>query len=281
MGHLEEVHARKAPGEEPGVDGLLGIAGQEEPAAADLAEQDDRRIVDPGTGPGRVERNGPSVRPEDAKPDGVDRERIAGREDADLHPAVGEGAAPGGVRRAGPAHPVLEHAADAISLEEEREAADVVLVGMRQHDDVDPSVPRRDAGVECDEEGIGIGSAVDEKARAALALDEDRVALPDVEDRDADPPVGSRGRGDEGEGDGRREGDDREPGEAREAGSLAWSQGLRASARSDVEGRSRRGGDVRPAARCGRGAPRSSPADERRQPAPDGRNEGECDEAGQ
>jgi hypothetical protein len=54
---------------------------------------------------------------------------------------------------------------------------------MAQDEEVDPTVPRRDAPIELDEEPVGIGTAVHEQPTAAVPLEEDRVALTDVEDR--------------------------------------------------------------------------------------------------
>ena len=93
-------------------------------------------------------------------------------------------AQPRGVARPGPAHPGLEHPRDVVPLEQEREPGDVVLVRVAQHDGVDPPVPRRDPPVEVDEQAVRVRPTVDEQATAARAFDEDRVALPDIEDRD-------------------------------------------------------------------------------------------------
>jgi hypothetical protein len=60
---------------------------------------------------------------------------------------------------------------------------------MAQDQDVDPPIPGRDPGVELDDQALGIGSAVDQQPAAPVALDQDRVPLADVEDRDMDPPV--------------------------------------------------------------------------------------------
>ena len=54
-------------------------------------------------------------------------------------------------------HPRLEHAADAVALEQERQAGDVVLVWMAQDDRVYPAVPRRDPPIEGHEQAIGSG----------------------------------------------------------------------------------------------------------------------------
>ncbi|MEI8333528.1 MAG: hypothetical protein WCH74_06710, partial [Chloroflexota bacterium] len=65
----------------------------------------------------------------------------------------------------------------------------MVVVRVREHDDVDPPVPRRDPRVERGDETLGIGPAVDEEAAAALADDEDRVPLADVEHHDVGASV--------------------------------------------------------------------------------------------
>ena len=69
----------------------------------------------------------------------------------------------------------------------------MVLVRVGQDEDVDPAIPRRQPSVELDEEPIGIGAAVDQHPPAAAALDEDRIALADVEDGDPRRAVGSVG----------------------------------------------------------------------------------------
>jgi hypothetical protein len=60
----------------------------------------------------------------------------------------------------------------------------VVLVGVGQDEDVDPAVPGWQPPIELDEEAVRIRAGVDEHPTAVAALDEDRVALADVEDGD-------------------------------------------------------------------------------------------------
>lgn len=67
---------------------------------------------------------------------------------------------PGVPARALAVHPGLEDPAHPVPLQDADEAGDVVLVRMRQHDQVDPAIPRRDAGVELQEQPIGVRSAV-------------------------------------------------------------------------------------------------------------------------
>jgi len=60
---------------------------------------------------------------------------------------------------------------------------------MREHDEVEATVPGRQPGVEGHEQSVRIGTAVDEQPPAAIALDEYRVPLADVQDGDPDPAV--------------------------------------------------------------------------------------------
>jgi hypothetical protein len=55
---------------------------------------------------------------------------------------------------------------------------------MGQDHGVEPSVPGRDPPVELDEQSIRIRAAVHEQSTATGALDQDRIALTDVEHRD-------------------------------------------------------------------------------------------------
>ena len=124
-----------------------------------------------------------------SKPDVVQRERVAGREPAGAAPLGSELGDPGPVAGSGSAHPRLDDPRDPVSLEQQGHAGDVILVGMGQHEQVDAAVPGRHVRVEGDKEAIRIGSAIDEHPRAPVGVDEDRVALPDIEHRDPDPPV--------------------------------------------------------------------------------------------
>ncbi len=79
-------------------------------------------------------------------------------------------------------------AADAVARREAGQAAGVVLVRVRQDDEVDASVPDRDALVQATYEEVGVGAAVHEHARPTGGLHEDGVALAHVEDGDAHLP---------------------------------------------------------------------------------------------
>ena len=60
----------------------------------------------------------------------------------------------------------------------------MVLVRVREHHDVDATIPGRQDGVELGEDAVRVGPAVDEHPRAVAALDEDCVALAHVEHDD-------------------------------------------------------------------------------------------------
>lgn len=198
MRDLQQVHLRQAAGEELGVDPLLDVAGEQEPPASHLAEEHDRDVVDPGAGVTRTFGDPVRVWPEHTESDRVERQPVTGGEPATRRPTVREDRRPRVVAGSGPEHPRLVDPSHPIPLEEQGEPGDVVLVGMREHEHVDPSVPRRQPFVERDEQPARIRAAVDHHPATAPALHEDPVALPDVEDddpRNAIRPV----RHDEGE----------------------------------------------------------------------------------
>ncbi len=168
VGDLQQVDPRQVGADEPRVDGLLDIAGQEEPARADGPEQHDRHVVDPRAAVGRLGRHLSPDRPQDAQVDLIDGESVArGDRPAPGSPGRSQRLDPCRVAGTAPAHPGLEHAPDAVAREQQGQARDVVLVRMGQDDDVDPPVPRRQSLVERHEEPVGIGPAVDQEAAAA------------------------------------------------------------------------------------------------------------------
>jgi len=194
MGDLQDVDARQATADERRVEVVLGVAGQQEPTPGDLAEQDDRRVVDRPTGLRDGRRDGRRVGPQRTQTDVVDGQLVAGSEPRRRAAGRAEGLPEGRVARTATRRPGLEHVPDAVALEDERQSRDVVLVGVGEDDRVEAPVPGRDPRVELDEEAVGIGPTVDEQPAAARPLEEDRVALADVEHRQVGPRVGSSGR---------------------------------------------------------------------------------------
>ena len=117
-------------------------------------------------------RDAARQRPQDRQRHLVDLEVVArGETQADRRPGAAESGGPGGIAGARPAHARLEDLADTISIEQERQTGDVVLVRMGQDDRVDPPVPRRDPLVEVDEQAVRVGTAIDQQATAARTLD--------------------------------------------------------------------------------------------------------------
>ena len=164
---LEQVDRGEPSLEQLRIDALLDVAGEQEPMAGDLAQQDDRDVVDRRPAVRRSLRNPVRVRPEHPEVDRIELQPIAGREAAVRRPALSEHLVPGSIAGSGPDHARLVHPADAVALEQQREPGDVVLVRMRQHQDVDPAVPRRQALVERDQQPAGIGPAIDDHPAAA------------------------------------------------------------------------------------------------------------------
>jgi hypothetical protein len=75
----------------------------------------------------------------------------------------------------------------------------VILVRVGEDHQVDPTIPGRNVRIELDEQPIRVGPAVHQQAAAAVALDQDRVALPDIEHGQMDAAVRSvRDKEDEG-----------------------------------------------------------------------------------
>jgi hypothetical protein len=99
------------------------------------------------------------------------------------------------VRRvAGPVaeHPVLDYGRHDVSLEQQCQAGHVVLVRVGQHDQVQPSIPRRHPSVEGGEQPVRVGAGVDQHPAAARTVEQQGVALPDIQHRDPQATVGPR-----------------------------------------------------------------------------------------
>ena len=192
MSDLEQVDPRQAAAHEDRVDLLLDVPGQQEALAADLAEQDDRDVVDRGAAVGRFARarrprsghrtvNRISSRP--------NRSPVASRPGSQPEPS--QSRLPGAVAGSGPDHPGLEGAPDPVPIEQ-------AAPGRPRDPRGDGSGPAGRSGgptaasraSSATRSRSGIRPAVDEEPATAPALDEDRVALSDVEHGDPDGPSG-------------------------------------------------------------------------------------------
>jgi hypothetical protein len=189
VGDLEQVNPGQAALQENGIDALLDVAHQKHPAAVPFAKQDDRDVVDAGAGVGRLDRDGARVGPEHPEGDPVHLEPVPGREPPGGGAVPGEVGRPGGVTRAWTQHARFHDPPDPIALEENRQPGHVVFVGMGQDQQVDPPVPRRQPGIQRNQQAIRIRPPIDEHPAAAAAVNEDRIALPDIQNADVDLPV--------------------------------------------------------------------------------------------
>jgi hypothetical protein len=211
MGHLEQVDVGEPARDQDRVDALLRIAGEQEPLAAIRAEEDDRDVVDARPSVGRSARNRRPVRPEHAERDVVEREPVARRKQLAAQAPPCQRGQERRVAGTGTRHPRLHEPSDPVSLDQQRETGDVVFVRVREHDEVDPAVPRRDPRVEGHEEPIRVRSAVHEQPATPRGLDKDRVALADVERDDVDAAVRASRRRHGHRGDSERQDDRKGP----------------------------------------------------------------------
>lgn len=78
----------------------------------------------------------------------------------------------------------LDGEAHVVAVEDREESRAVILVRVRQHDEIDPALPRQQAAAEKRQQPSRIRAAVDEHDRAA-ELQQERVALSDIEGADA------------------------------------------------------------------------------------------------
>ncbi len=164
MGHLEEVEPRQVRRHEVPVDGLFDVAGEQKAPPADRPEQDHRDVVDAGPPVGRVLGHATGDGPQHVKADLVDGDPVAGGDRPARHaPIASERLGPGRVAWARTAHAGLEHPPDPVPRQQHREAGDVVLVRVRQHQDVDPAVPRWEATIERDEQPVRVRTTVDQQ----------------------------------------------------------------------------------------------------------------------
>jgi hypothetical protein len=185
MGDLEEVQRRQPVADERRVDRLLDVTREQESLAADGAKEHDRHVVDAGPAVGRLARHLSADRPQDAHVDLVDMQPIARRESVPSRsPGLREPGDPRRISGTRTVHPGLEDAPDAIAIQEACQTRHVVLVRVSQDDAVEPAIPWRDVRVEGDQQPGRVGPSVDQQTPAARPLDEDRVALADVEHRD-------------------------------------------------------------------------------------------------
>jgi hypothetical protein len=195
MGDLEHVDARgrgHAASQELRVDGLLDVAGQEHPSRSEAEVEHGRDVVDARARIGRRDGHLAARRPADVERRIVEPQPVTGRHPTSHDVEAVKGRVEGGVAGARPAHADLGHEGDTVACQQQGKAGHVILVRVRQHDDVEPPIPRRQPSVEQDEQPVRVRTPIDEQATTAIPLDEDGVALADIEHGHAQPAVGPR-----------------------------------------------------------------------------------------
>jgi hypothetical protein len=211
---LQEVDVRQTTAQQDGIDALLDVAHQEEPVTFDLPEEHNRDVVDARAGIRRAGRNGARVGPQHPKGDGIEGDRVAGLERLG---APNRSEQCGGKRTVAGSwaqHPRFHDAPDPVALQKPGQPGDVVFMGVAQDEQVQPTIPGRQPGVECDEKATRIGTTVDQHSAAAVALDEDRVSLSHIEHVDSDAAAGAMSGDQHEAGDGRGKDECQEPGQA-------------------------------------------------------------------
>jgi len=180
---LEEIDGTDQPASaEQCLDRRLGIAAQERGEGPAAQQRHDRCIVDVARRQGRGPVGcGGKEQAETRRT--VEPDRLPGHGGHESRPTF----RPGSLEEARVARirvraGRVDDQSDAIALKHCGQAADMVLVGMGEDDDIDGPLPPRKRLAEPLQEKVGIGTSVDERDRARRRLDEDRVALPDVED---------------------------------------------------------------------------------------------------
>jgi hypothetical protein len=148
--HVESatVGRRQAGGQELWVDVLLDVAGQQQAPIAKAQVEDERNVIDLLARARRTQRHATGQWPVDVDGDAVEDQPITGGDHPCLATQLGQPTAKGGVARSRSNHARLDHAADPVAVEQQRQARDVVLVGVSDGDQVQAAVPSRQALVE-------------------------------------------------------------------------------------------------------------------------------------
>jgi hypothetical protein len=176
-------------------DGCLRVAGEQCSESAVPDDHDHRSVVDValrqgrrGIGIGRVDDLDRCGR--------VEVEVLAGPRERDgdrRRGGIGQQAVVGGILE-GDAR--VQHGGDVEPMEDVQQAGDVVLVRVSQDEQVDPTFEERKVGAQPAQREVRVRPAVDQHRGAGRGLDEDRVALPDVEHGHVQTPIGPRGHRD-------------------------------------------------------------------------------------
>lgn len=183
VGHLEHVQAGEQPrGDELRVNVVLRVAREQERAPVRAPQEDDGGVVDLTARGAWLGGHRAPPGPEHAQVQLADAKPVARSECGlrDGRPGP-ERRVPRIPARPGAVHARLEDPAHLVPLQDADEAIDVVLVGMCEHQDIDPAVPGRDARIEGEEQPVRVRPAVHQDSPACGRLQQDRVTLADVQ----------------------------------------------------------------------------------------------------
>jgi hypothetical protein len=196
VGDLEEVEMGDSARHEDGVDGLLGVAREEEELSTIVAKENDGQVVDPPTLVHWAGGDGDGIGPQDPQLHAVEGEPVARCQAPTREPGCCDRLLPGSVARTGAGDARLQNPTHPVAPHQTGQPAVVIFVGVTEEDDVEAAIPRREAAVEAFEEAVGVGSAVDEETPTVGSFQEDGISLADVEDRHPKDSWRSMGEGD-------------------------------------------------------------------------------------
>jgi hypothetical protein len=193
VGDLEHIErslvARDAHRQQPGIDVVLDIAGEQHPSFAEAEVQHDRGVVDPAAVGRRRGRDLPTDGPADLRTDAVEGQAVTRSEAARGDAHAGKSLAERCIAGSGAQHPVLGDARDPVSSQQHRQPGHMVLVRVCEDHEVDAPVPRGYMPVEHGQQPVGVRTPVEQQAPTSRALDEDGVALAHIERRDDESRV--------------------------------------------------------------------------------------------
>jgi hypothetical protein len=188
---LEHVDRRDQPAlDEQPLDRRLRVAGQQRRESAVAHERDDRAIVDVAFGQrqecigfGRVDdlEAGGCVEVEDRAGTGQSELGLG------LDAGIGQELVVGMVVVADAR---VEHRVDPVAGQHMDQPGHMILVRMAEEHELDAASEEGERSTHAPQRELGVGPAVDERGGTGRCLDEDRVALADVQDGQVQAPVG-------------------------------------------------------------------------------------------
>ena len=168
---------------------LFEVAGEQDALTTQHDAQHDRCVVDGSARGGCLFGDRSQGRPHDLEPGWTERQLVALDEAPSPNPVAFRDGAQLTDAGAIAAHASLRDGADTVARHQAGQAAGVVLVRVRQDDEIDTAIPQRDPLIEAADQQVGIDSAVHEEAVAVRGLQQDRIALADIKDADLEQRV--------------------------------------------------------------------------------------------